>query len=107
MAKDDYFVIVCKILCYLYDCLKSGKTVDVNYLSCKEKQFNVNESYWKYIIENIAKEGYVRGVIVHYMDNETFVHYDERIQITPKGIEYLQENSTMKRLLALLKTSKI
>lgn len=32
MAKNDYYVIVCKILCYLYDRLKNGKPIDVNYL---------------------------------------------------------------------------
>ena len=38
MAKDDYFVIVCKILCYLYDRLKNGKSVDLNYLSYNGRQ---------------------------------------------------------------------
>lgn len=44
MAKDDYFVVVCKILCYLYDRLKNGKSIDLNYLSYNGRQFNVEES---------------------------------------------------------------
>lgn len=30
MAKNDYNVIVCIILAYMYKCLKDGKPVDVD-----------------------------------------------------------------------------
>ena len=33
MAKDDYHVIVCKILKYLYACLKAGENAENEKLS--------------------------------------------------------------------------
>ena len=106
MAKDDYFVLVCKVLCYLYDCLKSGKTVDINYLDNSNKQFAVNDSYWEYIISTMAEEGLIRNVIVTEYDDELMLQYDDSIQITPKGIEYLQENSMMKKAFNVIKEIK-
>ena len=29
MTKDDYFVIVYKILTYLYECIKTGQSINV------------------------------------------------------------------------------
>lgn len=62
MAKDDYHVIVYRILAYLYACVKSGEPVDMEYLTYGTKAFPVNESYWSYIITTLAESGYVRGV---------------------------------------------
>jgi hypothetical protein len=102
MSKDDYFVIACKVLCYLYDCLKSGKPVDVNFLSNKNKTFAVNDSYWDYIISTMAEEGYIKNVRICEMDDSLLVSYDKDIKITPAGIEYLHENSMMKKALKVL-----
>lgn len=58
MSKDDYFVLVYKLLRYLYRCLKEGTPV----------QFKETTG----------------------------------LAITPKGIAYLEENSTMKRVQEFL-----
>ena len=48
MAKDDYFVLVYKILKYLYKCLKSGTSIDFNYLAYETKDFPVHKEYFQY-----------------------------------------------------------
>jgi hypothetical protein len=53
MAKDDYHVIVYKILAYLYSCLKKGENPEKEYLLCDGALFNINHTYWLYIIKNL------------------------------------------------------
>lgn len=106
MAKDDYFVLVCKILCYLYSCLKSGKPVDLNYLSNQNKQFAVNDRYWNYILLTMAEGEYIRYVRAQPGDDYPEVTLTEDVEITPKGIEYLQESSVMKKAFSVIKEIK-
>lgn len=42
MAKDDFHVIVYQILAYLYQCLKSGETVNPKQISVESDYFKVN-----------------------------------------------------------------
>ncbi len=104
MAKDDYFVIVFKILCYLYDCLKHGKTPDMEYLSTENKLFPVGVDYWNYIMVHLVEEGYIDHVQIIAPDgSKPFAVLKESVEITPKGIEYLQENSMMKKVFEKVK----
>lgn len=53
MAKDDYYVIVYKVLAYLYLQLKSGADIDPPVLSNKGIFCNINYKYWSYIMGNM------------------------------------------------------
>ena len=46
MAKDDYFVLVYKILAYLYTVLKEGRSPDAKMLQYDSTLLGVNEPYW-------------------------------------------------------------
>lgn len=99
MARDDYFVIAAKILDYLYRCLKKGIAPDPEQLS--PDALGINESYWSYIFSNLMESGYIIiGVtskrLLGSAERQVKIQYN-RIQITPAGIEYLMENSTMKK----------
>ena len=72
MAKDDYHVIVSKILVYLYKKYKQME-VDLNYI--KGECIEIKE--WNGDI-----------VLVDYAN----------LKITPAGIEYLKENSIIKKI---------
>ena len=97
MAKDDYFVLVYKILKYLYKCLKSGASPDFNY-------FPVHKEYWEYIIEKLVEEKYIEGVYVLRSDtNFISVKYTSGMRITPLGIEYLEDNKMMKKVAKAVK----
>ena len=47
MAQNDYFVIVYRVLKYLYDCLKKGEKPEAEYLVAST--YNIPENYWIYI----------------------------------------------------------
>lgn len=101
MARDDYHVIVYQILSYLYKQLKAGEPVDPNMLESKAL-FDINEKYRQYIILTLYESGYIRGLKAEekkYIDGEININfYDlDKCQITPKGIEYLTDNSFMQK----------
>lgn len=107
MAKDDYFVLVYKILRHLYDCLKDGYEVNWNELKPGTRQFPIGEEYWNYIWRNLITEGYVEGAsVVPILGSDPKPRLTENLKITPKGIEYLEENSMMKKVFEGLKSAK-
>ena len=108
MARDDYFVIVYQILSYLYKALKSGDSVKAEYLRHDSPLFKtpISESYWQYIIKNMYKDELITGLSVDEIDNGTLIYRLEETQITPKGIEYLEENSMLQKVRKLLKDTK-
>ena len=67
MAKDDYFVIVYKILSYLYKCLKDGERVEERLINYDSPFIKVNEKYWSYIIWHMQKDDLIEGVV--FSDN--------------------------------------
>lgn len=94
MAKDDYFVLVYKLLEILYAMLKKGKVITDDEL--KELSDGLPQEYWEYILKSLDKEGYITGIIPIYSLNGNSIKIIN-LQITPKGIEYLQDNSKMKK----------
>lgn len=112
MAKDDYFVIVLYILSYLYKCLKSGSTVDEEILLLQRYPENIEESYIMYIYDNLYKERYIDGIVIKKRSMigtnkiEIVVSNLKNACITPKGIEYLQENSVLNKIKDTVKDIK-
>lgn len=104
MAKDDYFVLVYKFLSYLYKCLKSSKTPQDNYLHWQTKDFPIEEQYFSYLVENLLKDEYIENAVIIPIDGaSSIVRIESDIRITPKGIEYLEENSKMKKVAGTIK----
>lgn len=54
MAQNDYFVIVYRVLKYLYDCLKKGEKPEAEYLVAST--YNIPENYWIYILLSLINE---------------------------------------------------
>lgn len=99
MAKNDYFYLVYKILDYMYTQLKNGKEIDREYLSIDSPLFMyINEKYLFYIFDNLIKDGYIRGVIVLKHFHEYGIKITPNASITPKGIEYLEENNIFNKV---------
>lgn len=104
MAKDDYHVIVYQILAYLYVQLKAGEKVDVKLLEADSNYLNINKIYWTYIIENLYNQGLVSGVVINKAWGGDISLIDIKdIMITPKGIEYLTDNSFLNKAMEFLK----
>lgn len=104
MAQNDYFVIVYRVLKYLYDCLKKGEKPEAEYLVAST--YNIPENYWIYILLSLINEAYIKGIRVDFTkDGVIFGDLQEAI-ITPKGIEYLFENSLIEKAKKTLKDVK-
>lgn len=109
MAKDDYHVIVYQILSYLYYCLKKDIKVNGKNLSCEDsKYFDINKNYWSYIMINMFESGFITGIEITPVWGEEYpvISNLESCRITPKGIEYLCDNSFMEKAKQFLKDVK-
>lgn len=103
MAKDDYFVIVYRILKYLYDCLKKGQKAD--FINLDYEHLEINQYYWKYIIVNMIESGFISEVRIIESNHGPIIR-DIDICITPVGIEYLFENNLLQKTKKTLKYVK-
>lgn len=104
MAKDDYFVIVYRILAYLYQCFKAGEAPDKEMFG--PEALGINNGYWANVIESIVNEGYITGVSTIPSLGGIIGIRTDNIKITQKGIEFLQENSQMAKVREFLRTAK-
>lgn len=105
MAKDDYFVIVYKILAYLYVQLKNGEEIDLEMIAPQGNLFKINEKYYSYIITHLLKEDLIEGPTIKTWGGGEVVDMRE-CRITPKGIAYLFENSLAEKAKRFLKDVK-
>lgn len=77
---------------------------DISQISAEN--LNVSKERWARYIEMMADVGYIKGVrIFEDITGETRIE-DNGIRITLKGLEYLQENSMMKRIYKAVKGIK-
>lgn len=107
MAKDDYPVIIYQILSYLYQQLKQGKDIDVSMIKNDSKYLQINRRYWKYIIISLLNDGYIRGIVVEEdIEGNLEIYNLDECEITPKGIEYLTDNSTIEKAKRFMKDLK-
>jgi len=104
MAKNDYHVIAYRILAYLYLCVKEGAKPDMDQISFSK--FEINESYWNYIVQSLFESGYISGfkkVPMVGTDDPGMKAINPKI--TPLGIEYLEDNSMMAKAKSWLLTA--
>ena len=91
LKSDDYFLLVYRVLAYLYGSLKTGKSKKPEALAPCSARLPINKKYWSYLMNQLFTEGYVDGLRIcrmQYEKNGTDIEYAD-IGITPRGIEYL------------------
>lgn len=99
----DNFQAVYKILSTL------EKAMDYPEFDIKQigaDKLNVSNERWARYIEMMADVGYIKGVRVYKDVTGDLCIDDDGIRITLKGLEYLQENSIMKRIYKAVKGIK-
>lgn len=111
MAKNDYFVLVYYILKYLYHCLKNDEDIKVGIVMLEEYPVYIEESYAAYVLKSMQEEGYIKGVDIINVSSlgvgkKSMIKSVNNIEITPKGIEFLLENSLMTKAYESLKKFK-
>lgn len=106
MAKDDFFRIVYCILSELYACKRQG--CKVNPQDIGPRRFDINEGYFFEILAELLEAGYIKGIKMRKTKGTGgyCVGGLADIDITMKGIEYLQDNSKMKKVYEALKEVK-
>lgn len=102
---DDFFTIVYIILTELYASMRKDASFD--HRSISPERFGIPQGYLFEIIWNLEQKNYITGpFIATTAAGSRIVEGMEQMKITMDGIEYLQENSTMKKILSKLKNFK-
>ncbi len=101
----DNFTIIYKILRELEKAMDCEE-FEINSIS--HERFNITYQRWEKILIMLAKDGYVEGVIYNRSLSDYSPHIAKPIQpiITLKGLEYLSENSLMKKAANVVKGIK-
>lgn len=100
MAKDDYYVIVGKVLVYLYARLKGKKkAAPAEYIRPMSEEFPISDDYLDFVLDEMLRHGYIRMNITRDWSGKTVYRDIEDIHITQEGIDYLQDNSKIKKVI--------
>lgn len=101
----DNFTVIYKILKLLEQAM-DYEEFDVNKIS--HTRFGISRQRWEKILIMLAKEGYIEGVVYDQCLDEYSPHIEEPITpvITLKGLEYLNDNSLMKKAANVMKGIK-
>ncbi len=105
MAKDDYHTLVAKILVYLYKKYKQ-KDVDRDYILPMTKDFPIKEEQLLETISMIIDEGLVKGKYIKAWGGDIVMIDYNSLKITPAGIDYLQDNSKIRKICETLIEAK-
>lgn len=102
MARDDYYTLVAQVLVFLYRKLK-GKTTErvEDFIASETEAFPISEEYLLYVLDEMEKHKMIQGLIIIRQWGGVPVRIAglENLRITPEGIDYLRENSTIRKVL--------
>lgn len=103
MAQNDMYVVMYKILAYLYDCMKKGESPD------REKYgpeaLGIPEPYWTQIMLELIDHGFVKGFLVIRRASPAVVAPNDP-SVTLEGVAFAQENTMMARAKQFLQDAK-
>lgn len=103
MAKDEYYVIVAKILVYLYAKLKGkNKTPAVEYIHAMSKDFPISEEYLDMVLDEMIDHRYIKMITVKAWGGDVVFRDIDTVRITQEGIDFLRENSTIRKIVDTL-----
>lgn len=96
----ENFKIIYRILNILEKAMDYDE-FDMNSISAETMK--ISEARWIKLMMLLSKEGYIDGVIIKQSLDGEYVMSVRSPQITLKGLEYLEENSLMKKAAKLAK----
>lgn len=96
------FKIIYRILKYLQSSLDVDEP-DFSVIGAEA--LNMTQAKWSRIMKMLADSGYIDGLIIVDVDNAPypFVRFSSSTALTLKGMEYLEENSLMKKAAKIAK----
>ena len=89
------FKIIYRILKYLEAALDVASP---DMTPIKAESLGLTEERWKALMLMLYKEGYIEGLSFKQYVGEESVMRVEKVKITLKGLEYLEENSLMQKI---------
>ena len=104
MAKDDYHVIVYKVLVYLYAILKGKEMFEQIRYDKAIGRKSINEDYLFRVYKMMSDEGLIEELtFTKAWGNDIIPMFDEKdMRITTKGIDYIEQNDKMKEIGKIL-----
>lgn len=105
MGKTDYYTIVAKILVYLYKKYKHIAT-DEDYIAPMTKDFPIGAEQLNETIDMMKEQGFLRGDFTKVWGDDIVMIDYKSLKITPAGIDYLQDNSKIRKICETLKDAK-
>jgi len=97
----DDFKVIYRILKCLSDSMDNEEFDTESFTA---ERFGTNENRFHAILVNLQDEGYIKGLTVkRYVRQPLYVQKPICPRITLKGMEYLSENSFMKKAASLAK----
>jgi len=104
MAKDDYNVIVYKVLLYLYAIFKRKIPFDETEFKKSILKSGISEDYLIEVLKLMQDEELIKGLkfISAWGCELLLINEIRNAKITAKGIEYLTENSRMQKVKEFL-----
>lgn len=101
----DNFTVIYKILKALEQAMDYDE-FDISMISCE--RLNISYQRWEKILIMLAKGGYIDGVVFDQCSGDYNPKLEKPIRpvITLKGLEYLSENTLMKRVANIAKGIK-
>lgn len=91
----DNFKAVYKILSTLE---KAMDLPEFDLSQINAEKLGVSNERWARYLEMMVDVGYIKGISIYRDITDGLCIEDEGIRITLKGLEYLQENTVMKKL---------
>lgn len=99
----DNFKIIFRILSYLE---KSLDFEDVDLEAISAEHLGITENRWLFIMIMLIENNYVEGLNINKFLGGSISIKPNHPRITLKGLEYLEENSLMKKAYNMLKGIK-
>lgn len=104
MGADDYYTIAAKILVHLYKAIKTSKPIDMGYLMPGTEDFPITLEYFLYVLEMMQRQGFIEGLFIQRAYGGIIYQSGwSKIRILPAGIDYLRENTTVRKICETLK----
>lgn len=105
MARDDYNVIVFKILVYLYAVMKNNRIFVQKEFDKAIGRKDINEEYLLRVYKLMEDEGLIKNALfAEVWGNDLIALFEEKdLIITAQGIRYLEDNDKMKEVGQFLK----
>lgn len=95
--KNNYFNVAYKILIYLKYCYENGISVDPDILS--PDNIGISEKQFILTLQMLLEDGYIKGVSLSpTIQGPTIINNIQDTYATSAGLQYLVENSMMKKV---------